>query len=379
MIARKRLNLYLVCSAVAVLSLAACARRDGRPTATIAAPRATAVIQAAAPQASPTAPLPTATKAPPPTPRPLPTATSVPTALPTETAVALPSPTPPPTAIPTPTATATVPAPPLPDWLTYLNRFRTMAALPAVTDWEEYTRGSRLHSQYMAVNDAAIAHAQDKSNPLYSDEGNRAAQNGNIFATSQLDADYVWSINFWASGPFHMIGMLDPKLGLVGYGDAVEDAGDVKMAAVLDVGSDPGTGIDSISFPILYPGADSETWVVRHGLFEWPDPLTSCPGFTRPSGAAIVVMLGTGQTTPQVASHRLARGDTVVDTCLFDETNYSNPDAYAQKVGRQILDLNDAIVIMPREPLIADETYTAQLTANGQTFTWQFRTRKGPG
>jgi hypothetical protein len=253
-----------------------------------------------------------------------------------------------------------------------------MAALPPVTDWEEYTRGSKLHSEYMAVNDAAIAHYQDKSNPLYSDAGDRAAKNGNIFATSQTEANYIWSINFWASAPFHMIAMLDPKLGLVGYGDVVENMGDVKMAAVLDVGSDPGISTDGLQFPLLYPGRDSETWVVRHSLYEWPDPILSCPGYARPSGSPIILMLGTGSTTPQVANHRLALGDQVVETCLFDETSYSNPDAYAQKIGRQILDASDAIVIIPRQPLTADATYTAQVTTNGATYTWEFKTKKRP-
>jgi hypothetical protein len=71
-------------------------------------------------------------------------------------------------------------------------------------------------------------------------------------------------------------------------------------------------------------------------------------------------------------------GDLPLDSCLFDETNYENPDPYAQKVGRTILDLNDAVVIIPRAPLAADETYTAQVDANGQTYTWRFHTIKRP-
>jgi hypothetical protein len=35
-------------------------------------------------------------------------------------------------------------------------------------------------------------------------------------------------------------------------------------------------------------------------------------------------------------------------------------------------------VIMPRHPLAADETYTVQVTANGETTTWQFETIRRP-
>ncbi len=252
-----------------------------------------------------------------------------------------------------------------------------MAALSPVTDWEPYNQGSELHSYYMVTTDSAIAHSQDPEHPLFDAAGDQAARNGNLFATSQLDANFVWSMNFWASAPFHLIGMLDPKLSRVGYGDHVEAAGDVNMAAVLDIGSDTGQDT-STEFPITFPGPDSSTWIVRHSLFEWPDPIGSCPGFSRPSGAPIVLFLGDGSLTPQVASHRLALGDSVLETCLFDETSYRNADPYAEQVGRTILDLNDAVVIIPRQPLAAGETYTAQVTADDQTHTWKFHTIKRP-
>ena len=71
-------------------------------------------------------------------------------------------------------------------------------------------------------------------------------------------------------------------------------------------------------------------------------------------------------------------GDQPLESCLFDETNYRNPDPWAEKVGRTILNLNDAVVIMPRHPLAADATYTVQVTANGEIHTWQFDTIKRP-
>ena len=76
--------------------------------------------------------------------------------------------------------------------------------------------------------------------------------------------------------------------------------------------------------------------------------------------------------------HRLAMGDMPLETCIFDESSYRNADPYAEQVGRTILDHNDAVVIIPRSPLAADATYTAQVTADGKTYTWQFNTIKRP-
>jgi hypothetical protein len=252
-----------------------------------------------------------------------------------------------------------------------------MANLPPVLDYEPYNLGSELHSRYMVANDEAIAHSEDPANPFYDPAGDLAAKNGNLFATSQTEANYIWSINFWASAPFHLIDMLKPNLNNVGYGDYIEAGGDVAMASVLDIGSDPG-GQKGLTYPILFPGPGSRTWIVRHSLYEWPDPLASCPGYSRPAGSPIVLLLGNGNRVPHVENFRLAMGDTPLKACIFDQTTYSNPDSWAEKTGRQILSHNNAVVIMPRHPLAAEETYTVQVTANGETTTWQFETIKRP-
>ncbi len=314
-----------------------------------------------------------------PTALPLPTATEEPVALPTETVQ--PTATALPTDIPLPTATATVPPPtatPEPiitDWLSYLNQFREMASLPALSERAALTLGSRLHSQYMVVNDAGISHKQDPSNPLYDEAGDQAARNGNVFSTSMTEADYEWGINFWVSAPFHLLPMLEPDLERVGYGDYNEAGGSVGMAAVLDVRSERDTITADVTYPLLFPGDGTETWIGRHNLFEWPDPLTSCPGYTRPTGPPIVVQLGPGDLTPAIGGHSVTLNGEPVHTCLFDESTYYNPDVYEEKAGRLILNNQDAVIIIPRQPLIAGETYRVQLEADGQRYDWTFTTR----
>ena len=280
------------------------------------------------------------------------------------------------TPLPEPTATATpVPIVESP-WLRLFNRVRVMAGLTAVPEKYPLTTGSELHSQYMVMNDKAVAHSEDVNNPFYDPAGHQAAVNGNLFATSQTDADYLWSVNFWVSAPFHLIRMISPNLQSVGYGDFVGSGGNVNMASVIDVGSERSITPANVTYPIFFPGDGTETWVVRHSLYEWPDPVGSCPGYARPTGAPIIVQLGDGSLTPSVSSFTLSMGDKVLDACLFDETSYRTADSYAQRVGRTVLGEQDAVVIMPRQPLEADAEYTVQLVANGQTYTWGFKTIK---
>lgn len=310
----------------------------------------------------------------------VPEATNTPPPAPTETPVPEPTPMPTqePTAVPTPEPTPAVVAALEPAWLAYFNLFREMGGVPPVPEQAALTMGSQLHSQYMVVNDIPIAHSEDVNNPLYDEAGHLAGKNGNIFATSQLDANYVWGINFWVSAPFHLIPMLHPGLQTAGYGDYVEDIGDFHMAAVLDIRSDRVYSPDGVEYPLYFPKNGSSTWVVRHSLYEWPDSLESCPGFSRPTGAPIVLQLGDGSLTPNVTSYGLAMGDQPLAVCMFNETNFRNSNAYAQATGRSILDIQDAIVLMPKEPLAADRTYTVQIAADGETYTWRFNTIKRP-
>jgi hypothetical protein len=114
-------------------------------------------------------------------------------------------------------------------------------------------------------------------------------------------------------------------------------------------------------------------------MYEWPDPLAGCPGFARPSGAPLVLQLGDGSLTPRVTSHRLMDGNQVLESCRFDETTYTNSNAFAQGTGREILNQRDAVVIIPRHELAMGRTFTVEVVANGQTYTWSFSTRRPPG
>ncbi|MGC9506290.1 Ig-like domain-containing protein, partial [Baaleninema sp.] len=89
-----------------------------------------------------------------------------------------------------------------------------------------------------------------------------------------------------------------------------------------------------------------------------------------------VSKLGSGSITPNVTASSFSQNGVELPHIVFDETNYTNPDANAQNLARNILDSRDAIVLMPQNPLEPGATYTASITANGNTTTWSFTVRE---
>jgi hypothetical protein len=160
-----------------------------------------------------------------------------------------------------------------------------MAGVKEVADNPEWSEGSRLHSAYM-VNTDDKTHDPNTTSQWYTDAGKLAAKNGNIAATEWVEANYLWAINYWMAAPFHGLPMLDPELTAVGFGFFSKGSangnniGGVNVAATLDVlrGLVSPT-FELIEFPIFFPADGGETWVLKHSLYEYPNPLSSCPGY----------------------------------------------------------------------------------------------------
>ena len=305
---------------------------------------------------------------------------AVPTVAPTQTASPPPTVEPTativPTASPVPTVAAT--AVPQPAWLNYLNLFREMGNLPLLTESSTLSFGSFQHSTYMVKTDSGISHNEDSSSKYYSPEGAQSGKNGNIFSTFIVNSTPDWAFNFWISGPFHLTPIIDPELQSVGFGSFNEAIGQVNMSAVLDVRSASTASVSDDIYPIYFPKDQGETWIIRYTLFEWPNPHTSCPGYNRPSGPALVLQLGSGNVTPHVSHHFFRQGNTMLESCIFDETSYSNPDPTAQRLGRIILGERDAIVVMPAKPLEHGKNYSVEIITNGETYKWSFDVVRAP-
>lgn len=265
------------------------------------------------------------------------------------------------------------PSPPrLPDnWLDYVNYYRDMADLPAVKGNAEWARGNELHGRYSVKNDSLI-HDEDPANAWYTVEGQQAAQSSNLMGSYNHEENFYVSIDAWMQAPFHAVGILDPQLYEVGYGEYSEaDGRELQFASGLDVLRGLGPLPNEVRFPILWPGPGATVTLTEH-WGEWPSPLTSCPGYSEPTGLPILVQIGMGDQTPHVTAHSLRRDGINLEHCVFDETSYTHPDGSSQWVGRSILDGRDAVVLIPRQPLLPGATYDVSLTVNGRTYAWSF-------
>jgi uncharacterized protein YkwD len=304
------------------------------------------------------------------------TATTQPAQEPTASATAQPTEPPAPTATIPPTPTATVqPTPvPGPNWLRYYNQFRTQASLPQLSENSSWSAGSLAHSQYMMNNSLSI-HAEDPNKPGYSESGNQAGQNSNIAISGWEGASDLWSIDYWMTAPFHAVPMLNPRLTQTGFGVFRDASNSFKMTATLDVSSkrDLGELPAGITFPITYPRDGGEIWTLNYTLPEFPNPLTACNGLQKPVGSPIILQIGDGSLVPSVTQTSLTSSDgTRLTHCVIDEKRYVNSNAYQQQQGRNILDKQDAIVLIPARPFTVGETYTASITVNGETVEWSF-------
>ncbi|MCO5183889.1 MAG: CAP domain-containing protein [Anaerolineae bacterium] len=261
------------------------------------------------------------------------------------------------------------------DWLGYLNAFRQQANLDTVSEDTKLTDYAKLHSNYMVQEDA-IEHDEDEISQWYTDEGLFAAKSSNIVASSGSDSTFNWAIDYWISAPFHAIPLLNPALESVGFSTHNEEVGSLNMASVIDIanGVDTAALVDD-AYPIMFPGDGGKTWIIRSTLSEWPNPLSACPGYERPVGAPIILMLGGHNQPPIVTEHRVTTADgTELEHCLFDETSYVNENSYQQQVGRGILDKHNAIVIMTEYPLQVGETYHVEVSVDGKLYEWSFST-----
>jgi hypothetical protein len=269
-----------------------------------------------------------------------------------------------------------------PGWLARLNYYRALAKLAPVADDPSLSRGDAAHARYLVANEAdaistgrigAAMHSEEPGKPYFTEAGLEAAR------LSDVDADYssppspppaAWAIENWMTGPFHRMWLLNPALARVGYGQFCQDG---VCAAALNVQS----GIDHVApdwRPVMFP-PDGAT--IANGIFgadegEWPDPLASCPGYAAPTGVPITLQLGINAPA-RLERFSLTKSGAPVEACGFDADSYRNPDPVSLARARSGLRHFGAIVIVPREPLVAGPTYTVRATVSETLYAWSFK------
>jgi uncharacterized protein YkwD len=279
-----------------------------------------------------------------------------------------------------------------PSWLRRVNYYRAMVKLPPILEDAELSKGDRAHTTYIVKNyhDAIMSsglgaemHAEDPGKPNFTPEGLEAAKSSDMDVWSMRGVSNVtdgwgspdWSIDGWMSLPFHRMPILNPRLTSAGFGLCCQSEACAAGLNLLKGSEGKMPAGAEKSLPIEFP-PDGGAVAIRSFENEWPNPLASCPGYEAPSGLAITLQLGNWMDTHlseySVALVNADGSRSKVQACGIDSTSYSNPDAYSQDLGRNVLKSYGTVVLIPRAPLDKGAKYAVSMNANGKQYDWTF-------
>ena len=272
-------------------------------------------------------------------------------------------------------------------WLMMVNRWRSAVHLPPVPEDPALSEGDRKHAQYLVATYSSFIraghllgaemHTEDPRNPLYTQESLAAAQKSDV-ADAMTPSGALppwWALAEWTAGPFHRAPILDPFLSGVGYDESCRNQ---VCFAALNVGSDASlkAGMRFRS-PIVFP-PDHAVINMQSFAGEWPDPLTSCPGYSAPAGFPITFQTGSW-VMPKLSSFSMSVNGAAVEACGFDPESYRNPDPPLEKRGRLVLKDYGMVVIIPRQPLMAGGIYTVKAVIDGHQHVTSFTVNPNAG
>lgn len=274
-----------------------------------------------------------------------------------------------------PATAAATPFPTLADnatWLETVNAWRAASGLAAVTEDTTFSAGDLSHSTYI-VETGDFAHAENPfldpptntmPNPWYSVAGNDAGANGNIAASSDATKTDRHFVDQWMTAPFHAAGILDPMLVTSGFGSYRRaNATPYAAAATLDVLR--GRTGAAATTATVFPGDGSTLPVAQQSYSggESPDPVSPCPGYNPLSTGTPLFALLPNAPTAATLTATVTRDDNLpVESCAYDETSYTNPDANAQTLGQQVLASRHQVVVVPKLPLVQGSVYSVSIS-----------------
>jgi len=258
-----------------------------------------------------------------------------------------------------------------PTWLERVNSYRAAASLPPVVEDPALSGAVSQHARYMVIH-GVVRHVENRRDKGATPEGAAAAAVSNLAGSIHAGEPDSWAVDVWMQAPFHAIGILDPALKQVGFGIHRALKGKVQTAAGLDVIRGRSATPEPTAYPIVWPGDGSSVSITSH-TSESPSPLTSCPGYDAPAGLPLIVQLGSDGALPHVTDSWIADDKGLLEHCRFDGGTYRNRDAAQQQLGRTILALRNAIVLIPRQPLRLGSGYRAIVDVNGRRIEWKFR------
>ncbi len=261
-------------------------------------------------------------------------------------------------------------------WLNELNRWREMAGLRELQENPRMSQGSYAHARYLVKagppDDSsfiaykrtigAAMHTEDPSSPFYSAEGAAAAKLADVSWAPNQCRD----VQGLVVAPFHRFSLLAPWATVAGYGAFGDYPRRAAALALWEILPDSG-GMGQVEFP-----PDASTSAIAAMInSEWPNPLTSCPGYVLPVGLPISLQMGMAVRLESFSLRDVTK-DHPVGACALDEFTYTNPDAVVQAHGRGVLKFYGAVVLIPRYPLIPGHRYAVGIKTLGHAVNWTF-------
>ena len=251
------------------------------------------------------------------------------------------------------------------------NYYRAMAKLPPIVEDPAISAGALNHARYLVKNGIAGGdivlgqpniHSQmpqesfrleDKGKPYYTDDGASAGRDGVIVSAPQINLSGAEFVDRVMTMPFSGLLPMVPQLSLVGLGAYCEAgqcaivipgryalAKPIRIALYDGPASDrmwnPNLGLipmeeGRLRTPVEFPPDGATVNLQSFAGEDYPDPLSSCPGYKAPTGAPISIQLGEGygpDGSLEVSSAIVTRDGAELDTCLITSASYvgRNPD-----------------------------------------------------
>ena len=296
-----------------------------------------------------------------------------------------------------------------PEWLLRINEARQAAGLTPIVDNQFLSDADARHARYLVKNHAgfelgAKMHDEDPSNPWYTPTGQVAGRTGDVIPPSHSELTDDEAIEGWLLAPFHALPILDPTLREAGFGRYCEAGW---CAAVLNFGRGSSWSLanaaqavnnsphhqrfteSSISAateaqesaqlpkPIEHPSEGETVKHVRFNIREFPNPLSACPNYERPTGSIILISFGR-DFSPNISDVSFTTDGETLETCTVTADSYRSSDPSQVLAAQSGLKHYAAALIVPRAPLQAGKSYSVSVTSGEKTYRWSFKTDQYP-
>lgn len=256
--------------------------------------------------------------------------------------------------------------------LARLNELRALAQVPPVAENTALSAACLQHARWILRN-GVLQHGEAPNTAGYTVQGDRAGQQSNLSASQDPDTPLAQHIDSIMVAPFHGLGFLDPLVQSFGLGYLRDpySTTPLRSAGVIDIiGDRLPSPPEEVKYPILWPAPGQTLPFTGFDGLEYPNPV---PLASPPFGCPLIIQTGRFDNPPHVTAYTLLRDDGEPQSCFeIDETTYLNSNSQEQALGRSVLRGRNAIILIPRSPLVPGRGYTASVTNHGELIRWSF-------